>query len=146
MVTQPNYRSGLKEKADLLVEYKTLTEQIQTGLNQKNSRELSACMKERGRLINRINRLDCLLMPQGSYINPTTENDGGKGSITAMIKDMEELLNGILTIENGCYHSAKTEWETIKSDILAARQHRKRSKGYQYGAAAPARFVDTRIV
>jgi len=146
-VTQLNYQVLLKEKADLLGEYKNLTEKVQTRLNQKDERELMACMKARGRLINRINRIDHVLMPHGSYINPATDDDGGKSSFVAMFKDMQELLNGIASIEKECLYSAKAEWKAIKGDILAARQNRKRTKGYGYhdAAAKPARFVDTRI-
>ena len=146
-MTQLNHRLLLKEKTDLLGEYKNLTEQVQTRLDQKDDRDLMACMKKRGRLINKINRIDHVLMPHGSYINPAIDDEGGKGSFVAMFKDMQELLNGIASIEKECLHSARTEWKAIKGDILAARQNRKRTKGYGYhdAAAKPARFVDTRI-
>lgn len=144
-MTQLNYRVLLKEKTDLLVDYKRVTELVQTSLNQKNSSELTVHMKARARLINKINSIDRALMPQGAYIDRRTGGDGEKQAIDAMFKEMEDLLDGIRSIEKECFHSAKMELEAIKSDILAARQHRKRTKGYHYAAAIPARYVDTRI-
>ena len=144
MIEHP-YRTLLKEKVDLLVEYKSLTEQVRSGLNQKNGRDPAVCMKARGRLINKINTIDRKLMPNGSYVHPAADKDGKNGADAAVFNDMKALLEEISEIEDECYRSAKTEWEGIKKDILAARHHRDRTKGYRHAPAAPARFVDTRI-
>ena len=61
------------------------------------------------------------------------------------IKDIEQALYGIATLDAACIDLAASEKKMLKNSILGYHQKRIGTKEYRTGNVGPARFVDTRI-
>lgn len=136
--------SRLKEKIELLSSYKLATSKIKETLESKDLRRLDHHLKERQRLIDKIEQVDkevdMLTRENGFSIERLSEKarDLFKGYVD-QIRDVLESLSGL---DKGCLELARTEHDSVKSEILKIQQGRRVVNGYRPARCQTPRFLD----
>ncbi|NVL89819.1 MAG: hypothetical protein HWN69_02320 [Desulfobacterales bacterium] len=136
--------SRLKEKIELLSSYKLATSKIKETLELKDLRRLGRYLKERQRLIDKIEQIDkevnMLTRENGFSIEKLSEKarDLFRGYVDR-IRDVLESLSGI---DKGCLDLARTEHDSVKSEILKIQQGRRVVNGYRQARRQTPRFLD----
>ena len=141
-ISYDRYRTFLAEKKSLFNDYNETTLCLKQNLEERNDKQLKACLENRHRIINRIDRINRSIDSETD--NPENESAKfSKAEIISMQKEIKTLMDNSLIVEKECMNLVSIEKNGIKDELLRFRENRNRTGVYKMRANTPARFVDT---
>lgn len=134
----------LGKKKHLFEDYHEATFCLKQRLKEDKTDQLQACLDDRHRIINRIERSNRSIDRATKDLN----NHPGrlrKAEIIDMQRDINMLMDKSSIIEKECISLMTAEKDAVKSEILGHRMNHRRTTGYQNSGSGPARYIDTRV-
>lgn len=134
----------LREKVQLLESFSQATARMKDALESKDIRRIALRVKERQGVINEIERID------KEVDNITQQDSFSIEKLSEKVRDLvrsysdkiKTTLESLADVDKKCLSLARTEHESLKSDILKVRQGLHVARGYRGMSCQNPRFLD----
>jgi len=141
-------RKLVKEKQDMLENFRDVTLQMKDALAKKNMNDVQVIIKKRQHAITRIDKIDRALrsgMPNAPGNDKISANIEANNDSAVFFENMKQIIDEISEVEKECRDLMKAEQNELKTEILKFNHHRRRAGNYRSGRIAAAKFIDTTI-
>jgi hypothetical protein len=138
------YCSRLKEKVQLLDAFKQATVKMKNVIDSKDIPRMALHVKERQRIIDRIERIDREVnqFVQGDSFSIEKLCNKAKDVVRSHLDQMKTTLASLADVDKECLALAQAQHEALKSDILKVRLGLRVTKSYRGTCHQGARFLD----
>jgi len=138
------YCGRLKAKVQLLDAFKLATAKMKEILDSKDMPRMALHVKERQRIIDRIERIDreANQFVQGDSFSIEKLSNKAKDVVRSHWDQMKTTLASLADVDKECLALAEAEHEALKSDILKVRLGLGVAKSYRGTCHQGARFLD----
>lgn len=134
----------LREKIQLLGSFSKATARMKDALESQDIRGITLRVKERQGVINEIERIDKEVdnITQQDSFSIEKLSEKARDLIRSYSDKIKTTLESLADVDKKCLTLARAEHESLKSDILKARQGLHVARGYRGVGCQNPRFLD----